>query len=234
MGSCLRKKQRVSVAVVGLDNVGKSSIISHMYQSDDISNTAVVNESEEEASLKLSASNVIMPTSAVVLCEFKAFRTRFRVWDFSGQGRARHLWQEQCVHADACIYVINADDWSRLGVAKREFDQLIDHPAMKKRQPPILFFLNTSDDSPNNDDDKGEANEVANGSTVKRRKRRRRKKKRRTKTVTLQNVRGLFQSTIKRDFPTNVMACNGLSGTGVPEGFQWLLEALNRALNEPQ
>ena len=28
------------------------------------------------------------------------------------------------------IYVIDADDWNRIGVAKREFDELISHPGM--------------------------------------------------------------------------------------------------------
>ena len=135
----------------------KRFLHSHMCQSEHTSDINVVRD--EEDALELGTSNVIMPTSgnakllwpllyiysvyilqfnkihscscaAVELHEFRAFRSRFRIWDFSGQGRARHLWKEQCVHADACIYVIDADDWNRIGVAKREFDELISHPGL--------------------------------------------------------------------------------------------------------
>ena len=74
------------------------------------------------------------------LREFWAFRTRFRIWDFSGQGRARYLWKEQCVHADACIYVIDANDRKRLGVAKREFDELIFHPGILLKYALYLYI----------------------------------------------------------------------------------------------
>ena len=36
----------------------------------------------------------------------------------------------------------------------------------------------------------------------------------------------------RRDFLTKVMACNGLNGNGVPEGFKWLLETINNSLME--
>ena len=79
--------------------------------------------------------------------------------------------------------------------------------AIKKRQPPILLFLNRRENSPNTDGEKedddveaAEEDDEDGESTGNRRRRRRKKKKtkKKTKKVTLQHVRGLFQSTIKR------------------------------------
>jgi ADP-ribosylation factor-like protein 6 len=41
--------------------------------------------------------------------------------------------------------VIDAADKLRIKVAKNELDNLLDHPAIKKRNVPILFFANKMD-----------------------------------------------------------------------------------------
>lgn len=41
--------------------------------------------------------------------------------------------------------MIDAADKLRIKVAKNELDNLLDHPAIKKRNVPILFFANKMD-----------------------------------------------------------------------------------------
>jgi ADP-ribosylation factor-like protein 6 len=82
----------------------------------------------------------------------------------SGQGKYRSLWEKYYSDAEAVIFVIDASDEMRFGVAKNELEMLLEHegkssnpPTMlpnlkslsaldiQKSQIPMLFFSNKSD-----------------------------------------------------------------------------------------
>ncbi|XP_055500549.1 ADP-ribosylation factor-like protein 6 isoform X3 [Leucoraja erinacea] len=69
----------------------------------------------------------------------------FTVFDMSGQGRYRNLWEHYYKEGQAIIFVIDSSDKLRMVVAKEELDTLLNHPDIKHRRIPILFFANKMD-----------------------------------------------------------------------------------------
>ncbi|XP_038139712.1 ADP-ribosylation factor-like protein 6 isoform X3 [Cyprinodon tularosa] len=69
----------------------------------------------------------------------------FTVFDMSGQGRYRNLWEHYFKEGQAIIFVIDSADKLRMVVAKEELDNLLNHPDIKHRRIPILFFANKMD-----------------------------------------------------------------------------------------
>ncbi|XP_051877809.1 ADP-ribosylation factor-like protein 6 isoform X2 [Pristis pectinata] len=114
--ACLRLRRRdVNVLCLGLDNSGKSTIIDR---------------------LKPAGAQVqeITPTIGFNVEKFSTVSLSFTVFDMSGQGRYRYLWE----------HYYNADKL-RIVVAKEELETLLIHPDIKHRQIPILFFANKMD-----------------------------------------------------------------------------------------
>uniref|UniRef100_A0ACB8FIG4 ADP-ribosylation factor-like protein 6 n=1 Tax=Sphaerodactylus townsendi TaxID=933632 RepID=A0ACB8FIG4_9SAUR len=120
------KKKEVHVLCLGLDNSGKTTIIN-----------------------KLKPSNAqtqdIVPTIGFSIEKFKTSSLSFTVFDMSGQGRYRNLWEHYYKEGQAIIFVIDSSDKLRMVVAKEELDTLLNHPDIKHRRIPILFFANKMD-----------------------------------------------------------------------------------------
>ncbi|CAM2118735.1 unnamed protein product [Caretta caretta] len=120
------KKKEVHVLCLGLDNSGKTTIIN-----------------------KLKPSNAqtqdIVPTIGFSIEKFKTSSLSFTVFDMSGQGRYRNLWEHYYKEGQAIIFVIDSSDKLRMVVAKEELDTLLTHPDIKHRRIPILFFANKMD-----------------------------------------------------------------------------------------
>ncbi|XP_005283722.1 ADP-ribosylation factor-like protein 6 isoform X1 [Chrysemys picta bellii] len=106
------KKKEVHVLCLGLDNSGKTTIIN-----------------------KLKPSNAqtqdIVPTIGFSIEKFKTSSLSFTVFDMSGQGRYRNLWEHYYKEGQAIIFVIDSSDKLRMVVAKEELDTLLNHPAIK-------------------------------------------------------------------------------------------------------
>ncbi|XP_072741451.1 ADP-ribosylation factor-like protein 6 isoform X3 [Ciconia boyciana] len=107
------KKKEVHVLCLGLDNSGKTTIIN-----------------------KLKPSNAqtqdIVPTIGFSIEKFKTSRyLSFTVFDMSGQGRYRNLWEHYYKEGQAIIFVIDSSDKLRMVVAKEELDTLLNHPVLK-------------------------------------------------------------------------------------------------------
>ncbi|XP_051877808.1 ADP-ribosylation factor-like protein 6 isoform X1 [Pristis pectinata] len=125
--ACLRLRRRdVNVLCLGLDNSGKSTIIDR---------------------LKPAGAQVqeITPTIGFNVEKFSTVSLSFTVFDMSGQGRYRYLWEHYYKDAHAIIFVIDSADKLRIVVAKEELETLLIHPDIKHRQIPILFFANKMD-----------------------------------------------------------------------------------------
>eukprot|EP00731_Ephydatia_muelleri_P035143 Em0099g15a len=69
----------------------------------------------------------------------------FTVFDMSGQGRYRTLWEHYYKETEAIIFVIDSSDKLRIPVAKDELDLLLQNADMAERRVPILFLANKMD-----------------------------------------------------------------------------------------
>ncbi|XP_020372579.2 ADP-ribosylation factor-like protein 6 [Rhincodon typus] len=124
---CLRLKRRdVNILCLGLDNSGKSTIINCLKPTS-------------------AQAKDLFPTTGFSVEKFSTSRLSFTVFDMSGQGRYRNLWEKYYEGADAIIFVIDCADKLRIVVAKQELDALLIHPDILQRQIPILFFANKMD-----------------------------------------------------------------------------------------
>ncbi|MGH0143633.1 UNVERIFIED_CONTAM: hypothetical protein FKN15_038415 [Acipenser sinensis] len=70
----------------------------------------------------------IVPTIGFSIEKFKTSSLSFTVFDMSGQGRYRNLWEHYYKEGQAIIFVIDSSDTLRMVVAKEELDTLLNHP----------------------------------------------------------------------------------------------------------
>ena len=125
MGAFTSKKASKCL-VVGLGNSGKSTIIN-----------ALKPANAKQAEL--------YATVGFLVEKFKYGSVNFTMFDMSGQGRYRNLWEHYYAEADAVVFVVDSADTVRLCVVRDELDSLLGHADMKNRHIPILFFANKSD-----------------------------------------------------------------------------------------
>lgn len=115
-------RREAKILVIGLDNSGKSTLINHLK-----SNTSTFE---------------VTPTVGFQIEEFKKNNINFTVFDMSGQGRYRSLWEHYYKEAQAIIFVIDSTDMLRIGVAEEELGGLLGHEEVRKSNIPIVFFAN--------------------------------------------------------------------------------------------
>jgi len=120
------KKREASIICVGLDNSGKTTIINKL-KPDKCQVTDVA------PTVGFTVEKLAMPGLA------------FTIFDMSGQGRYRNLWEAYYRDAQAIIFVIDSSDKLRMVVAKEELDALLGHNDLATKTIPILFFANKSD-----------------------------------------------------------------------------------------
>ncbi|XP_065837694.1 ADP-ribosylation factor-like protein 6 [Oscarella lobularis] len=120
------KKKEAHVLCIGLDNSGKTTIINRLKPE------------------KLQVMDIV-PTIGFSVEKFAMSNLKFTVFDMSGQGRYRNLWEHYYKDAQAIIFVIDSSDKLRLVVAKDELNLLLGHDSIKVRRLPILFYANKMD-----------------------------------------------------------------------------------------
>jgi hypothetical protein len=84
----------------------------------------------------------VTPTVGFQVEEFSKNNLHFTVYDMSGQGRYRSLWEHYYSEVQAIIYVVDSTDRIRMCVAKEELEQLLNHEEIKRSKAPLLFFAN--------------------------------------------------------------------------------------------
>ena len=87
----------------------------------------------------------VTPTVGFQVEEFTKNKISFTVFDMSGQGRYRSLWEHYYADIHAIIYVLDSTDKYRMIVAKEELSQLLSHEAIANTNCPIIFFANKMD-----------------------------------------------------------------------------------------
>lgn len=112
--------------IVGLDNSGKSTVINYLKP-------------------KKIQTQETVPTVGFNVENFKHGSLKFTVWDMSGAGRYRSLWEHYYEDAQAIVFVIDSADTVRMCVVKDELESLLAHKYIAKNPVPILFFANKSD-----------------------------------------------------------------------------------------
>ncbi|KAL9650553.1 hypothetical protein ABK040_004771 [Willaertia magna] len=119
-----KKKESVKIVCCGLDNSGKTTIINLLKP-----------KKEREFS--------IVPTVGYSTENFDYEKLHFTVYDMSGQGKYRSLWESFYGEVDGIIFVVDSADRVRLAVAEDELKILMKE--IKDRPIPILFFANKQD-----------------------------------------------------------------------------------------
>ena len=92
-------KGTARILVVGLDNSGKTTLINHLKP-------------------KKSKAHEVVPTVGFTMEEFSKHNLNFTVFDMSGQGRYRSLWENYYSDVQAVIFVLDSTDKLRLCVVK--------------------------------------------------------------------------------------------------------------------
>ena len=85
----------------------------------------------------------VVPTVGFTVEEFSKDGIDFTVFDMSGQGRYRNLWEHYYKDVAGIMFCIDSTDAIRMCVAKDELDTLLSHADLKC--VPILFFANKMD-----------------------------------------------------------------------------------------
>ncbi|CAM9240287.1 ADP-ribosylation factor-like protein 6 [Lampetra fluviatilis] len=120
------RRRELHVVCVGLDNSGKTTVVNQLKP--------------------LSAqSQDIVPTIGFSVEKFTTASLSLTVFDMSGQGRYRNLWEHYYREAQAVIFVVDSSDRLRMVVAKEELDSLLAHPDVSGRRVPLLVFANKMD-----------------------------------------------------------------------------------------
>lgn len=84
----------------------------------------------------------VTPTVGFQVEEFAKNNLHFTVYDMSGQGRYRSLWEHYYAEVQAIIYVLDSTDRIRMCVCKEELELLLNHDSIKQSKAPVLFFAN--------------------------------------------------------------------------------------------
>mmetsp|Transcript_32387 Transcript_32387/g.104582 ORF Transcript_32387/g.104582 Transcript_32387/m.104582 type:complete len:191 (-) Transcript_32387:324-896(-) len=119
------KSTKARILCVGLDNSGKSTIINFLKP-------------------KKTAPGDVVPTVGFSVDEFTRNGLTFTVFDMSGQGRYRNLWEHYYKEVGGIIFCIDSTDKLRMCVAKDELESLLAHAEIKEGVP-VLFFANKMD-----------------------------------------------------------------------------------------
>ena len=105
MGGLL-SSPKSKIIVVGLDNAGKSTLINAL-------------QPEELQQPEIT------PTVGFREECFTKNKIKFQVYDMSGQGKYRDLWQTYYEESEAIIFMIDAADHLRIKVGKNELEMLL-------------------------------------------------------------------------------------------------------------
>eukprot|EP00245_Coleochaete_scutata_P009955 TRINITY_DN3405_c0_g1_i1.p1 TRINITY_DN3405_c0_g1~~TRINITY_DN3405_c0_g1_i1.p1 ORF type:complete len:181 (-),score=36.50 TRINITY_DN3405_c0_g1_i1:23-565(-) len=121
LGLCWRRKAKF--LVVGLENSGKTSVVSSLQ----------VEKRPADA----------VPTMGFSVEKFQLGQVQLTVMDMSGQAKYRKLWECYFREVDALVFVIDAADRAKLADAKSVLHTLIADPA--NGRIPLLVLANKTD-----------------------------------------------------------------------------------------
>mmetsp|Transcript_3577 Transcript_3577/g.6674 ORF Transcript_3577/g.6674 Transcript_3577/m.6674 type:complete len:181 (+) Transcript_3577:79-621(+) len=115
--------QEMEIAIVGLQNAGKSTYVQ------------VLNTGEYQQNL--------IPTVGFNMHKVQKGRCAIKVWDLGGQDKFRAQWVRYCKGVNAIVYIVDSADEAKLSEAHDELKALLDNHDL--RSIPLLVLFNKND-----------------------------------------------------------------------------------------
>ena len=115
--------KQLEIAIVGLQNAGKSTFVELLLSGDYTEET--------------------IPTIGFNFRTIKKGTVTFRMWDMGGQARFRESWEKYCRTASVIIFVVDSADEGNLEISKTVLQQLLSHPTLEGI--PLLVLGNKND-----------------------------------------------------------------------------------------
>ena len=178
-----------------------------------------------------------MPTVGFAVETFTKDNLGFTVFDMSGQGRYRNLWEHYYPECAGIIFCVDSTDKIRMCVAKDELESMLAEKNIKERSVPILFFANKMDlptaESPVNCVQQLSLDKITDKpwhitcAAARRRAPPRAAARRRRRAPPPPRAPGPAPLTARRPPPRS--ASNALTGEGIQEGISWLGDQMARA-----
>ncbi|CAF1312131.1 unnamed protein product [Rotaria magnacalcarata] len=115
-------RKRYRILMLGLDNAGKTSILSRLH---------------------LNEMRSTVPTIGFTVESVTLDRVQFTVWDVGGQDKIRPLWRHYYTGSQGLIFVVDSSDYERLDEARRELERVLIDREM--RNVSVLVLCNKQD-----------------------------------------------------------------------------------------
>lgn len=116
-------KQEMELALVGLQNAGKTSFV----------NVVATGSFNED----------MIPTVGFNMRKVSKGKVSIKLWDLGGQPRFRSMWERYCRGVNAVVYVVDAADHAGANMAKSELHELLNKPTLAGI--PLLVLGNKND-----------------------------------------------------------------------------------------
>lgn len=116
-------KQELELAIVGLQNAGKTTFV----------NVLATSQYDDDT----------IPTIGFNYREIKKGSVQFKLWDLGGQHKFRGTWEKFCRGADCIVFIVDSVDYGNLEVARAQLHQLLSWPSLNGI--PLLVLGNKND-----------------------------------------------------------------------------------------
>mmetsp|Transcript_16071 Transcript_16071/g.22176 ORF Transcript_16071/g.22176 Transcript_16071/m.22176 type:complete len:187 (+) Transcript_16071:124-684(+) len=119
-------KQEMELALIGLQNSGKSSFV----------NVLTTGQHDED----------MIPTVGFNMRKVTKGRVGIKLWDLGGQPRFRSMWERYCRGVQCLVYMVDAADLEQLDLSRQELHDLLGRPHLEGIP---LIVLGNKNDLPN-------------------------------------------------------------------------------------
>ncbi len=116
-------KKEIEISIVGLQNAGKSTLVSSL------------------ATGKFDQETV--PTIGMNYRNLKKGNVSLKLWDLGGQPRYRESWEKYCSTSDVIVYVVDASEKESIDIARQQLHELLSWDTLTGI--PLLVLGNKND-----------------------------------------------------------------------------------------